>query len=186
MKTLRRRPRPRGQRVPMELPSAWFSTSAVQRHCHPSSGLRLQAASRKFPLRLENTPRNGGSFLEISGVDSRALVSKKETSSRHQSLAVLLFFRWFQPIVPVSVPIRESEMSYTKQSLWASLIPIYMGCSVRGRAAAAAATFRRISRAPSHFSLRTSFLASLLPSEAQVTGYKVSQDLISANGLARY
>jgi len=128
----------------------------------------------------------GGSFMEISGVDSRALVSKKETSSRHQKVSPSacffddssLSFPSPSPFVKVTCP--------TRSRLWASLIPIYMGRSVcSGRAAAAAATFRRTSRGPSHFSLRMSFLASLLPSEAQVTGYKVSQDLISTNGLAR-
>ena len=154
----------------------------VRRHCHPSSAPPA-GSFQEVSLRLENARRKlHGNFRRRQ---SSLSLQERNFVEAPKSLSICLFF--FDdsslsfpspsPFVKVTCP--------TRSRLWASLIPIYMGRSVcSGRAAAAAATFRRTSRGPPHFSLRMSFLA-LLPSEAQVTGYKVSQDLISTNGLAR-
>ena len=94
----------------------------VRRHCHPSSAPPA-GSFQEVSLRLENAPRKlHGNFRRRQ---SSLSLQERNFVEAPKSLSICLFFRRFQPIVPVSVPIRESDMSYTKQTLGISDPHIY-------------------------------------------------------------
>jgi len=94
----------------------------VRRHCHPSSAPPA-GSFQEVSLRLENAPRKlHGNFRRRQ---SSLSLQERNFVEAPKSLSICLFFRRFQPIVPVSVPIREGDMSYTKQTLGISDPHIY-------------------------------------------------------------
>ena len=94
----------------------------VRRHCHPSSAPPA-GSFQEVSLRLENAPRKlHGNFRRRQ---SSLSLQERNFVEAPKSLSICLFFRRFQPIVPVSAPIRESDMSYTKQTLGISDPHIY-------------------------------------------------------------
>ena len=94
----------------------------VRRHCHPSSAPPA-GSFQEVSLRLENARRKlHGNFRRRQ---SSLSLQERNFVEAPKSLSICLFFRRFQPIVPVSVPIRESDMSYTKQTLGISDPHIY-------------------------------------------------------------
>ena len=123
-------PRSRGLTALDENPPSSSSTAKefppvvvlVRRHCHPSSAPPA-GSFQEVSLRLENARRKlHGNFWRRQ---SSLSLQERNFVEAPKSLSICLFFRRFQPIVPVSVPIRESDMSYTKQTLGISDHHIY-------------------------------------------------------------